>query len=433
MVATTRQYDAVIIGSGFAGVVAARELGVRGCSVLVLEARDRMGGRTWFRNDLLRGYAIEMGGGWLGEQEQFAMAEVARYGIELTRDGVPPQRLIWASANGIRESFLPVPFEQLADLERVLNRFASAAARISPGRALSSQGLEELDIPLPEFFSDLDLPTESRDLLAGFWGGMASADWAEMSALSALQLQAAAGGTFFDYLNTVMLGPRFTHGTSSLIEAIFRDSGAELGLNEPVRSVSRERGRLTVRTGVREVTAGAVVCAVPLNVLGDIAFSPPLAEGKRRAAARGHSGRGFKLWIVARNVGGGVFSLGAPGAFNHLFTVEQHGDESLLCAFGPGAAPDPEDLGAVGRALSRYLPEAEVVAAASHDWRGDRFAKGTWLVCPAGFVSEFEAELLRPEGAIVFAGADFSEHRPGYIDGAVQSGIRAGDQVRELL
>jgi hypothetical protein len=149
----------------------------------------------------------------------------------------------------------------------------------------------------------------------------------------------------------------------------------------------------------------------------------------------------YLIWAM-RNVlfvcthskaGGGVFGIGDGGPFHHLFTVDERGDQSLLCAFGPDETPDAKDLKSIEAQLRHYLPEAEVVASATHDWRDDPYARGTWFVYPAGFIHEFETELLRPEGRVVLAGADVSVHRPGYIDGAVESGRRAATIVSEIL
>jgi monoamine oxidase len=429
-------YDVIIIGGGFAGVTAARDLTQRGRTVLLLEARNRLGGRTWYEKNRIRGFDVEMGGGWLGDDEKYAMAEVRRYNVQLHRDTDTPSRLVWRSANGIRESILPIPFEQLPDVERALGRLTTAASRIDPAAPWDSrkiQELSDLDIPLPELFDDLHLPTETLGVLAGFWSGITSATWDNMSALLAARLIAASGGTFMDYMGTVMLGPRFEHGTIDLLSSIIDASTAAIVLNAPVTTVRTVDGMVQVLTDSDDFSARAVVCTAPLNTLGDITFDPPLSHTKQQAIAQGQPGMGYKLWMVARHVSGGLFSMGHPGPFNHLFTLDERDDEALVLGFGRDECPDLDDLEHITAMLREYVPEAEVIAAAAHDWRTDPYSKGTWAVYPAGFISAFELELRRPEGPIHLAGGDISEQRPGYIDGAIESGITVANKVESFL
>jgi len=79
----TETTDVVVVGAGFAGLITARELTRQGLNVVVLEARDRIGGRTWTDHRL--GRDLEMGGTWLHWTQPHSWAEVTRYGLEVTR------------------------------------------------------------------------------------------------------------------------------------------------------------------------------------------------------------------------------------------------------------------------------------------------------------------------------------------------------------
>ncbi len=428
--------DVLVIGGGFAGVTAARELGSRGHTVTILEARDRLGGRTWYERNRIAGFDVEMGGGWLGDDEVFAMAEVDRYSIALLRDEGVPQHLLWRSTNGVRQGVLPVPFDQLADLERAVLRMNQAASRIP--RTLFDDpatlaDLHDLEVPLPQLFEDLQLPAETQGVLEGFWSGISSAHWSQMSALHAARLIAASGSTFMGFMGTVMLGPRFANGTGELIDAMVADSGAQVDLGTVVSMITQRAEGVAVETNRGTYHATAVICAVPLTTLGSITFEPGLDETKSAAIAAGHPGQGFKLWMVAKNAGGGVFGLGAPGPFHHLFTVDERDDLALLVGFGDAECPDVTDLDLITTMLREYLPDADVVAADAHDWHEDPYSQGTWAIYPAGYTTRFEEALTRPHGAVAFAGADISHVRPGYIDGAIASGIEAAATVTKFL
>ena len=77
----SRSVGVVVIGGGFAGITAARDLKHRGFNVLLLEARDRLGGRTWFKE--VNGFHVELGGTWIHWTQPFVWAEKERYGLEV--------------------------------------------------------------------------------------------------------------------------------------------------------------------------------------------------------------------------------------------------------------------------------------------------------------------------------------------------------------
>ena len=93
--------DVVVIGAGFAGLVAARELGRAGLGVLVLEARDRVGGRTW--TDRRLGHDLELGGTWVHWVQPHTWAEMTRYGRQVTRSPAV-EEAYWLGAGGARRA-----------------------------------------------------------------------------------------------------------------------------------------------------------------------------------------------------------------------------------------------------------------------------------------------------------------------------------------
>ena len=86
--------DVIVIGAGLSGLVAARELETGGRSVLVLEARDRIGGRVWLQRGALRGIDLDMGGAWVADVQPHVWAEADRYGVARGHDPLPT-RVRW--------------------------------------------------------------------------------------------------------------------------------------------------------------------------------------------------------------------------------------------------------------------------------------------------------------------------------------------------
>ena len=214
------------------------------------------------------------------------------------------------------------------------------------------------------------------------------------------------------------------------------DAQAEVRLSTPVKTVRQEPGEVVVTTdGNETVSARAVVVTVPLNVLGSIEFSPPLSAAKRAIASEGHAGSGVKLHIKVSGQLGSFSGLAPwPSPLTSLSTEYSDADGTVLIAFGPsGKLLDINDDGAIQNAVRRMLPDAEVVWAVGYDWNADAYARGTWCVFRPGQLTRYLRELQRPEGRVFYAGGDNANGWRGFIDGAIESGIRACREVVDLL
>lgn len=175
---------------------------------------------------------------------------------------------------------------------------------------------------------------------------------------------------------------------------------------------------------------------VPLNTLGQIRFTPGLSAVKQRAASEGQASHGSKLWVQVRgHLPRPLFAL-APDdhLLQYLHTEELLPDGQLLVGFGcDAAALDVNSVEAVTGPVRALLGEVEVVATTGHDWLADEFSLGTWPVARPDQTVRLLRGLQAPEGRVHFAGSETADGWNGFIDGAIESGLRAAREVREAI
>ncbi len=419
-------YDVIVVGGGFAGVTAAREAALRGCSVLLLEARQRLGGRTWSAQ--WRGMPIEYGGAWVHWHQPHTWSEISRAGlkVELSDD---PQAAGWYVGQERRTGAIATR-DELA--RRGWDRFVDGVEAALP---LPHDPLHAIDA-LARFdrqsiagrLNELDLSEEERAILVAELESLAHAPVEQAGAVSVLRWHALSG---YSLALTQFTGGRVTlaQGTGALLQSIAGAAPCERRLGVAVSAVRQHDGEVQVQTGTGEsFRARAVVVAVPLNTVAAIDFTPELARAKREAVGLGQASRGIKIFIHARGEPRLHNTIRPGHPFGYLDTelVRPDGTQ-LMIGFGVDAeACDADDLDAVQRDLDAILPGYEVLAATAHDWLADPYSRGTWAIHRPGWYEHHHRAMQAPEGRLLFAGSDLADGWAGFIDGAIESGLRAG-------
>jgi monoamine oxidase len=423
-------------GAGFAGVTAARETSRAGLKTVLLEARNRLGGRTFFSK--FAGHDVELGGTWIHWTQPHVWSEVNHYRLGLKEEPgtSAPESMVYVSGG---KPVTADPDEMWIELQKASEEFCA------PGRAMyprpfdpyfAKAEVEKWDgLSIADRLAQTDSSPALRDIMNGFWSTMTHNYIAEGGFTEMARWYALAGHDF-TILNDSISRYKIDTGTISLIDAMIADGGPEVVMSIPVYSVKQDKNGVVVTTDDDQtLSARTVIMALPLNVYKDIEFSPGLSEAKMIVSRAGHAGAGTKLYIHVKQDLGSMYGI-APetSKLTFLFTDHHGPDGTILIGFGPDPKTlDVNDLEDVQRAVSEYFPEAEVLDAFGYQWNVDPYSRGTWCTLRPGHTTKYLAGLQQSEGKLHFCTGDIANGWRGFIDGAIESGQRIGrDVVKEL-
>lgn len=434
-------YDVIVIGGGFAGVTAARDSSKNGYRTLVLEARDRLGGRTYTAE--FAGHTVELGGTWVHWTQPFVWSEIQRYKldvIETPEANIDPEGMaVLVLADGRCERF--ESDEALATLFKPFDAYFAKSPQMWQRPYEASFAWKELAAQdgrsNAQALEDMKLTPAQRSLLAAYVSSMTHSPLDQGAFIEANRWWALPGWNMQAASDS--LGRyRLKDGTAALIHRIAADSEAEFRLSTPVRSVD-DRGDhavVTTQQGQR-VTAACVIIALPMNVLPSVAFSPPLDPLVAEAGRERHSGVGIKLLIDVRGRLSPKRVLGAahPDHPLPLFIIyAADNDRTLLVVFGPDPKRiDYSDKAAVQNALRDFFPGAVVNAVHHQPWTEDPYSLGTWANYRPGWFGKYYAHFQKDRGRVYFGQGDHGEGWRGFIDGAIGAGSRAAERVKARL
>ncbi|RNL80755.1 flavin monoamine oxidase family protein [Halostreptopolyspora alba] len=423
----TNSYDVLVVGAGFAGVTAARELSHRGRSVLVLEARERIGGRTWVDNRL--GLDLEMGGTWVHWLQPHVWAEITRYGIEITQSP-PAGQAYWHAGGTVRQGSADELLEKL-DPGMIATLANSREYFDRPYEPFLRDDLDDLDRQtVLDRIAVLNLSPDEDELVRGMWALNFNAPPEVAGLTQALRWGAAASGSW-QLLFEACATYKLRHGTRALINAMAADTDAEIRMGSAVRTVTRTADRVEVHTTSGErFTARDVIVTLPMNALSGIVFDPGLSALKQAAATEGQASRGVKTWVKVRGEVEPCYLLGGPDLPLTFAQPEYTVDgDTVFVAFGPDSARiRPDDLGAVAKAMATWRPDFDVVDVAGHDWVADPYSRETWPMLRPGQLRQLR-DLQQSEGGLHLAGSDYGTGWAGFIDGAIESGLRTARRL----
>lgn len=432
IVNSTIDTDVIIIGAGLAGATAARELGARGIETIVVEARDRLGGRLFTEQRF--GRYLELGGNWMHWTQPHVWAEVTRYGLEADRLA-RAEETFWFANGKLQKGDLP-GFMELIDpgMEALVGK----AGKLMPRPDLVSTGEEFIaadQLTLQQALDSLDLSDDERQANEAAWVGHCNGPLDQVGFSAALRWTAATSGAW-KVMHEASSVYRLKEGNDQLVKAIAGDIKGEIRLNTAATAIAHDEDGVTVTLADgTHLRARKVILTAPLNILHEMEITPPLSKIKRAASQSGTASQGVKLWI---RVKGPIKPFFAYSTKDHPLSVVRTEfvgeDDAILVSFGAdGSRIDVTDVQAVSDALSVWRDDLEILELAAHDWNADPYAKETWLINRPEAYTQSQAELQRPEGNLHLAGADIANLWAGFFDGAIESGLRVAREVGEAL
>ncbi|MEM1111496.1 MAG: NAD(P)/FAD-dependent oxidoreductase [Pseudomonadota bacterium] len=427
-------YDVIVIGGGMAGCSAAREVSKAGLSTVLLEARNRLGGRTYFAD--FAGKKVELGGNYIYWLQPHVWAEVGRYQLPIgdSPAAVNPDRWFYLKNGKAVEANIE---EFWPKVDAAMTEYCSAAREVFPRPydPYFSDGWKDYQgLTIQDRIDQLDLEEDVALTLNAIWSIMSHANCSEGGFLEMLRWWANLGNNSIDFNNAVSRY-KLKEGTISLINAMIEDSNAEVQLSTPVSRISQKQGRVKVETeNGQSMTAKHVIVTTPLNTWGDIKYSPELSDLKLKISGERHVGAGNKLHIMTKEDIGNVF-LTADDSFGPLqygYTDTTGPEGTHLLSYGLDGKFDVNHLETVTKMIQMFMPDVELKATYGYQWLYDPFSKGTWCTLrPHQF--SLIPQLQEREGNVHFASSDNATMWRGWIDGAIEMGTRTGQSIaREM-
>jgi monoamine oxidase len=446
------ELDVAIVGAGLAGLTAARELRGRGLDVEVLEAQDRVGGRT-LNHTFEDGTVVEVGGQWVGPTQDRVIALAGELGVGTYPSWDEGEHLseLAGALKRYSDDRFGLPAHVLADLGIAQLRIDRLAASVPLAAPWEAPKARRLDSETVVSWARRNMRTKlGRRFLAVLVEAIFSAEPEDVSMLHFL-FYLHSGGSLENLASTTggAQDSRLAGGSQEVSLRMATELGDAVRLSAPVLQITQSETGVTVGGHWGQVDAARVIVAVAPVVISRISFAPALSG--RRAQLHARMPPGYVIKCMARyerpfwrddGLSGQAGSDSRPLAVT-FDNSPADGSCGVMLGFLEGGhgrragelSPEARRDLVLGDLAAYFGPRAlEPLEYVEQDWAGEEWIRGGYGAhLGPGTWTDYGDLIRKPEGRIHWAGAETSEVWNGYMDGAVRSGERAAAEVAGLL
>ncbi len=455
---TPQTADVVVVGAGLAGLTAARAVQNAGRSVVVLEARQRVGGRVW-NYDLGGGHVLERGATFVGPTQDHVLALMAELGIgkfdtyDTGKDVyVTGGARLTYSDTGPTGTAPPDPLV-IPDLLLVTNLLDNMSHQVPVNDPWSASNAAAWDsTTLQSWLDSHSLTPRFRQLAATATRPIFGAEPREVSLLFVLFYIAASGdethkGSFernFDTRNGAQQW-RVEGGTQAIADKIAAQLGSAVVLGSPVRQITQDSGGVTVTSDAATVQAKQAIVAVPPTLASRIDYEPILPFPRDQLTQRYGQGTLTKVTVVydqpfwrSEGLTGQAITTNGPVSATFDDSPPDGSVGALLGFIGgdwarkyAGMSPSQRQAAVLSQYVKFFGSQANSPRQfIETTWADEQWTRGCPVGIPAtGALYAYGSAMRAPIGRIHWAGTETSTFWNGYMDGAVRSGERAASEV----